>query len=118
MRALLSLLVLSVGALAASDFDSLIKQGRAAFLASDLVSAQTAYTEACPAEKMAAFPLQRIALCEHSLGTVAEASEHGDEAASRYFKSLAAFEQLGLLTLRTPLLPSRISAHCIAGSSV
>jgi tetratricopeptide (TPR) repeat protein len=95
MRALLSLFVLSVGALAASDFDSLIKQGRAAFLASDLASAQTAYTEACPAEKMAAFPLQRIALCEHSLGTVAEASEHGDEAASRYFKSLAAFEQLG-----------------------
>lgn len=95
MRAILSLLVFSACALAASDFDSLIKQGRADFLAFDLDAAQTAYTKACPTDKMAAFPLQRIALCEHLLGTVAEAREHGDEAASHYLKSLAAFEQLG-----------------------
>ncbi len=96
MRAILPIiLILSAGALVASDFNSLIKQGRAAFLALDLDAAQAAYTQACPAEKMAAFPLQSAALCEHLLGTVAEAREHGDEAASLYLKSLAAFEQLG-----------------------
>lgn len=104
MRAILSLLILSASALAAGDFDSLIKQGRAAFLALDLDTAQAAYNQACPAEKMAAFPLQRIALCEHLLGTVAEAREHGDEAAGHYLKSLAVFEQLG-----RPYLPHTIS---------
>src|ERR1700733_9645960 len=86
MRAFLSVLILSASALAAGDFDSLIKQGRAAVLALDLDAAQTAYAQACPAEKMAAFPLQNVALCEYLLGTVAEAREHGDEAASLYLE--------------------------------
>jgi tetratricopeptide (TPR) repeat protein len=104
MRAILAMLILSAVAVAGSDFDSLIKQGRAAFLAFDLDAAQTAYTRACPPEKIATFPLQNVALCEHILGTVSEARDRGDEAVSRYLKSLAAFEKLG-----RPYLPHTVS---------
>lgn len=95
MRAILPMLVFSISALAGSDFESLVKQGRAAFLALDLDGAQSAYIQACPEGKLAAFPLQNVALCEHLLGTVAEAREQGDEAVTHYLKSLDAFEKLG-----------------------
>ena len=95
MRAILSIFIISAGAAAADDFDSLIKQGREAFLAYDLDAAQDAYAKACPAERVPAFPLQKAALCEHSSGTVAEARQRGDEAATHYLKALSALEKLG-----------------------
>jgi len=95
MRVFLSIFILSAGTVTAADFDSLIGQGRAAFLAWDLDAAQAAYAQACPAEPMALFPLQKIAVCEHELGAIAEARENDDEASSRYLRALAAWEKLG-----------------------
>lgn len=95
MRVFLSILLLSAGAAVAADFDTLIKQGRAASLAFDLDAAQSAYAQACPAEQIAALSLQKLALCEHEFGTVAEARGHGDEATDHYRKALAWWEKLG-----------------------
>jgi tetratricopeptide (TPR) repeat protein len=95
MRVFLSIFILSAATVTAADFDNFISQGRAAFVAWDLDAAQTAYAQACPAEQMASFPLQEIAVCEHELGVIAEARGNDDEAGSRYLRALAAWEKLG-----------------------
>jgi len=49
-------------------FDTLIEQRRAASLVFDLDAARLAYAQACPADRIATFPLQKAALCEHEFG--------------------------------------------------
>ncbi len=95
MWVFLSILILSAGTVTAADFDDLIGQGRAAFLALDLDTAQELYGQACRAGQTAALTLPKIAFCEHELGTVAEARGDDDEAFSRYLKAQAAWEKLG-----------------------
>jgi tetratricopeptide (TPR) repeat protein len=94
MRVFLSILILSAGSFAA-DFDSLIRQGREAFLAYDLDIARNFYAQACPVEQTAALPLQEIAVCEHELGAVAEAGGNYEEAGSRYLTALQVWKKLG-----------------------
>jgi len=67
MRVFLSMLILSAGAFA-GNFDTLIEQRRAASLVFDLDAARLAYAQACPADRIATFPLQKAALCEHEFG--------------------------------------------------
>jgi tetratricopeptide (TPR) repeat protein len=95
MRTLLSILILSTAAFAAADFNSLIEHGRISLRAFDLDSAQADYAQACPAEKLAAFPLQKIAVCENESGALAEARGQSDEAGNHYRKALAGWVRLG-----------------------
>jgi len=95
MWVFLSILILSAGTVTAADFNTLIGQGRAAFRAWDLDSAQAVYAQACPEGQVALFPLPKIAVCEHELGTIAEAHGNDEEAGSRFVKALAAWEKLG-----------------------
>ncbi|HEX4135509.1 MAG TPA: tetratricopeptide repeat protein [Bryobacteraceae bacterium] len=94
MWAFLSIFILSTAGFA-DDFDSLMKQARAASLAFDLDTAQAVFAQACPADQLAAFPLQKASLCQHEFGTIAEAKGNGDEAADHYLKALAGWEKLG-----------------------
>jgi tetratricopeptide (TPR) repeat protein len=95
MRVFLSILILSAGTASAADFDGLIKQGRASLLAFDLDAAQAALAEACPADRMAALPLEQTAVCEHEWGAVADARGNDEEARGRYLKALEGWEELG-----------------------
>jgi tetratricopeptide (TPR) repeat protein len=90
MLAIFSLLLIST-ANPSTNFDNFIKQGRAAFFTYDLDGAQSAYEQACGA----AAAVQQTALCEHVLGTVAEARGNDAEAVQRYLKALEGWQQAG-----------------------
>src|SRR5215831_1155397 len=79
----------------APGFDDLIRQGRAAFLASDLDRAESAYNEACPADLVASYPVVRAVTCENLLATVDEVRGNLARAELRFLQAVSSAEQAG-----------------------
>jgi len=78
-----------------SRFDDLVRQGRDAFLASDLDRAATAYNQACPADVVATYPVAKEVTCESLLASVDEARGNLARAEQRYLHAVADAEQAG-----------------------
>jgi tetratricopeptide (TPR) repeat protein len=73
----------------------LLAQGRAAFLASDLDRAESAYTQACPADLISTYPVARAVTCESDLASVDEARGNLVRAQQRYVHAASTAEQAG-----------------------
>jgi tetratricopeptide (TPR) repeat protein len=80
----------------APGFSDLISQGRAAFLASDLDRAESAYNEACPADLVATYPVVRAVTCENLLATVDEVRGNLARAEQRFLQAVSSAEQAGV----------------------
>jgi tetratricopeptide (TPR) repeat protein len=78
-----------------ANVDELLAQGRAAFLASDLDRAESAYTQACPADLVSTYPVARAAICEVDLASVDEARGNLVRAQQRYVHAASTAEQAG-----------------------
>jgi tetratricopeptide (TPR) repeat protein len=76
-------------------FEELIRQGRAAFLASDPDRAESAYNEACPADAVAVYSVAEAVTCENLLASVEEARGKLDRAEQRYREAASRAEQAG-----------------------
>jgi len=76
-------------------FEELIRQGRAAFLASDPDRADSAYQEACPADAVTAYPVADAVMCEDLLASIDEARGNLARAEQRYREAAAHAEQAG-----------------------
>jgi tetratricopeptide (TPR) repeat protein len=77
-----------------SRFDELIRQGRAAFLASDPDRAESAWKQACPAD-VAAYSVAETVTCEDLLASVDEARGNLTRAEQRYLQAVSLAEQAG-----------------------
>lgn len=78
-----------------ASVDELLVQGRAAFLASDLDRAESAYTKACPADLMSTYSVARAVTCENDLASVDEARGNLVRAQQRYVHAASTAEQAG-----------------------
>ena len=78
-----------------ASVDELLAQGRAAFLASDLDRAESAYTQACPADLISTYPVARAVICETDLASVDEARGNLVRAQQRYVHAASTAEQAG-----------------------
>lgn len=87
--------VIAVSAFASLGFDDYVAQGRAAFLASDPVRAESAYNQACPADLVSTYPVPRVVTCENLLATVDEARGNLASAEQRYLHAVADADQAG-----------------------
>ncbi len=76
-------------------FDDLVKEGRAAFLASDLDRAGSAYDRACPADSLGSLPVARAVMCENLLASVDEARGNLARAEQRYLHAVTSADQAG-----------------------
>ena len=76
-------------------FEELIRQGRAAFLASDAVRAESAYNEACPAEAVNSYPVADAVMCENLLASVEEVRGNLARAEKSYEEAAAHAEKAG-----------------------
>jgi tetratricopeptide (TPR) repeat protein len=76
-------------------FDNLLAQGRAAFLASDLEQAESAYNQACPADLVSSYPVAGAVTCENALASVDEARGNLVRAEQRYVHAASTAEQAG-----------------------
>jgi tetratricopeptide (TPR) repeat protein len=96
---LIPLLAATVAAAAGPDssasFDDLIRQGRAALLAADPARAESAYNQACPADRVSTYPVAKEATCENALASVDEVRGNLDRAVQRYVHAVAVAEQAG-----------------------
>jgi len=79
----------------ADGFDELVRQGRAAFLASDLDGAESAYNQACPAELVDTYPVAKAVTCENLLASVDEARGNLVRAEQQFLHAVAGAEQAG-----------------------
>ena len=99
LTALISLFAAPVLAAVSSDtpitFDDLIRQGRTAFLASDLNRAESAYNKACPADLVSTFPVAAAVTCENVLASVDEARGNLVRADQRFLHAVVTAEQAG-----------------------
>jgi tetratricopeptide (TPR) repeat protein len=80
----------------AAGFEDLVKQGRDAFLASDLDRAEAAYNQACPADVVKTYTVARLVTCENLLASVDEARGNLARAEQRFLHAVATAEQAGL----------------------
>ncbi len=78
-----------------ASVDELLAQGRAAFLASDLDRAESAYTQACPADLISTYPVAKAVTCENDLASVDEARGNLVRAQQRYVHAASTAEQAG-----------------------
>ncbi len=78
-----------------SRFEELIRQGRAAFLASDPDRAESAWQQACPADAIAAYSVAETVTCENLLASVDEARGNLARAEQRYLHAVSLAEQAG-----------------------
>ena len=76
-------------------FEELIRQGRAAFLASDPDRAESAYHEACPDDAIAVYSVAEAVTCENLLASVEEARGNLARAELRYRESASRAERAG-----------------------
>jgi tetratricopeptide (TPR) repeat protein len=82
--------------LAAEDaFDSLIKQGRAAYDAADIDTASKFYEQACNVEAMTTHAPARVAYCHHQLASIDSARDHDKDAEQHYMKAIEAWKPAG-----------------------
>jgi tetratricopeptide (TPR) repeat protein len=91
MLAIFSVLLISLPAPSAPEFDRLINQGRASFYTYDLDAAQRAYQQACAQPAL----IHQAAFCEHEFGTLAEARGNDNEAAQHYLNALDGWDKAG-----------------------
>jgi tetratricopeptide (TPR) repeat protein len=77
------------------NFDDLVRQGRAAYLASDLNRAESAYNQACPADLVSTYPVARAVTCDNLLASVDEARGNLALAEQRFLSAVAAAEKAG-----------------------
>ncbi len=78
-----------------ADFDAIIRQGRAAFFASDADGAEAAYNQACPADLVTAYPVAKAVTCENLLASVDEARGNLARAEQRNLQAVSGAEQAG-----------------------
>ncbi len=76
-------------------FDDLLKEGRAAFSASDFGRAESAYNQACPDELVKTYMVSRAVTCENLLGSLDEARGNLIRAEQRFVHAVAVAEQAG-----------------------
>jgi len=76
-------------------FDDLIRQGRNAFLASDLDRAESSYNQACPANLVNTYPVAEAVICENVLASVDEARGNLVRAEQRFLHAVTGAEQAG-----------------------
>ncbi len=76
-------------------FDNLVRQGRAAFLTSDLNRAEAAYSQACAGEFTGTLPVAKAVTCENLLASVDEARGNLARAEQRYLQAVSGAEQAG-----------------------
>ncbi len=77
-------------------FDDLIRQGRSAYLASDLDRAEIAYNKACPADLVSTYPAAMAITCDNVLASVVEARGNPARAEQRFLRAVANAEHAGL----------------------
>jgi tetratricopeptide (TPR) repeat protein len=87
-------------------FEELIRQGRAAFLAADPERAESAYSEACPADAVPAYSVAEAVTCENLLASVDEARGNLARAEKRYQGAASRAEQAG--TAYQPIYCARL----------
>jgi tetratricopeptide (TPR) repeat protein len=76
-------------------FDDLIREGRTAFLASDLDRAEAAYTQACPPRFASAYPVAKVVTCDNALASIDEARGNPAQAEKRFLRAVENAEQAG-----------------------
>jgi tetratricopeptide (TPR) repeat protein len=79
-----------------TTFDDLIRQGRSAYLASDLDRAEAAYNQACPADFVSTYPAGKAITCDNALASVDEARGNPVRAEQRFLRAVANAERAGL----------------------
>ena len=80
---------------AMDDFDTLMKQGRAAWENADIELASAKYQMACTAEKLKAYPPERVASCEHHLATISSARDNMPEAERHFLLAVESWKAAG-----------------------
>jgi tetratricopeptide (TPR) repeat protein len=80
---------------AGDDFDSLIKQGRAAYAAADINTASKFYEQACNANTMKAYAPARVAYCHHQLATIDSARDKDNDAERHYLLAIESWKPAG-----------------------